>query len=150
MTLDNFNNNCGKITAKPGYCRLRTVCPIFIMRYGTVFSNNYNGHENTPNAPMHPTDAYYCQTDVAVYNQYGMYCGGGEIEFQLNFFALCDRYWVGVSHCTYVTNFSLPSFSMWGHIRPPCTIQPHITTMLLQARIHPRARGKYRQTDRPN
>ena len=56
------------------------------------------------------------------------------------FFALCDRYWVGVSHCTHVpvqvTNFSLPSFSMWGHIRPPCTIQPHITTMLLQARIY--------------
>ena len=25
---------------------------------------------------------------------------------------------------------------MWGHIRPPCTIQPHITTMLLQARIY--------------
>ena len=56
--------------------------------------------------------------------------------FLYTIFTLCDLYWVGVSHCTHVTNFSLPSFSMWGHIRPPCTIQPHITTMLLQARIY--------------
>ena len=63
------------------------------------------------------------------------HCKEGFLFLFYTIFALCDLYWVGVSR-THVTNFSLPSFSMWGHIRPPCTIQPHITTMLLQARIY--------------
>ena len=38
---------------------------------------------------------------------------------------------------------------MWGHIRPPCTIQPHITTMLLQARIYTFNKGALKLATAP-